>query len=746
MKILREWLSLRAPVELGCVMKSRLRMNGYPRVNEILGQVPGKWVIAILRLLNSNSMKDGESDGADSLSIDESQDPYDIIKTLNASLLRNMELAAISILDQSEDQTDKLADAMKTDSLNPEQLAAYRTCEGKVARSAWRYLFDRPFFDQVERTNRLHNFRDVKRLFDAYLLSAPRPFASAGFDAKAFATQLAAKLDLEEGCDVVVWSDPLSEGEMERWVLAITTAGQFTSVRTYKRNSGLDRLTFLPAREIVLSYAPSSGVIEVCADDRMLRKAVAETFAASVLGVDLKNDPLSWKVFSLWPLRSSLRLEVPPELVPQVERVSVVEFGISMGVEGQSLTLRTRPGKQAEELAPRVVAASRNLPGAGRITHAKIHVEYVKGTNRRNSSFGLTIAGANSCSLTNQRDPERRRLGEILLERWGMMVRFRDLRQEDFASQFRALLSLLDHGGAPTARDTFEFLGADIALLSQSALIRRKGLEDVSLIDRDDVPVQSAEVGSLREDGERDLVLSSGAVVSSTPDTFTELYSVDVDRIVHKVSEVFGPLGLKGKFVRETNHVWRLGDIQLDGKKLPVWLVCGIADAKSCGAADRHLRGMPNLVNGIVFSAGDSPFVCLATHPLIPLASCLMEATTGLEIDPVALAQAYARAIILAQAGEGVVFKKWKPGLAQLIVPGQRPWTIDTAVRVRIVENLYDAYREGAPGLSVSDTVEGTNFVHPQPAFGKLWKEINGTYIRPVGRALWAIAAVPLAK
>ena len=112
-------------------------------------------------------------------------------------------------------------------------------------------------------------------------------------------------------------------------------------------------------------------------------------------------------------------------------------------------------------------------------------------------------------------------------------------------------------------------------------------------------------------------------------------------------------------------------------------------------------------------------------------------------IDAVAAEQNYARAIMLAKAGEAVSFKKWKPGLAQLIVPGQMPWVIDSIARVTIVHNLYKALRNGAPGLSLTDTMDGTGMANPQPAFGKDWKGIKGRYIDNKTRGLWAIVTSP---
>lgn len=530
----------------------------------------------------------------------------------------------------------------------------------------------------------------------------------------------------------------MSEGELERWVVAITTAGQFTSVRTYKKGHGIDQLTYLPAREIVLSYAPAAGLIEICSEDRMLRKKIAETFAFRVLGVDLKSDPLNWKVFSLWPLRNSLHLDAPAHLCDQVKEVSVVEFGVSMGTNGQSLTLRTRAGKEAEQLAPRILGAAKGLPGSGRITHAKIHIEYLKRGNGKLSSFGMTVSGKNSCSIANQREPERRNIGEALLAHWRIMERFRDLRQEEFSMQIRPLLKLLDHG-ALVDRDTLGYFGANIAMLSQAALIRRRGLEDIRLTEEDG-PIQSGEIGVLRADGTHEVNAADGAPAATVHADFVEQYDIDVERIVQKLAEFLSPLQRTGKIVREAERIWRLGQILVDGRSVPVWLASGLGDVGICGAVNRHLRGMPNLVNGVVFAAGDAPFTSLATHPLIALQSCLIDDDTSPEIDPAAVAQSYARELVQAKAGEAVVFKKWKAGLAQLIVPGQQAWLVDSAARVTIVENLVTALREGAPGLSLADTMMGTKMAHPQNAFGKEWKEINGKYIHSAGRGLWAIA------
>lgn len=717
---------------------ARKRIDDFPRLKKVVDQTPAEWVVTLVNRANPARADGRQGESSDVMIAADPLHLASAVEALPAHYLKNAELIAAYILDQAEPEPDRLAELMAQDALSDEQLADYRNGHVEIARSAWRYLFARPFFNQVDRTHRLRNFRDVKRLFDTFSLSTPHPFAGDTFDSAALAQQLAEDLDLSEGCEVNAWLDPLTEGDVERWVVAITTAGQFTSVRTYKKDRGIDQLTYLPAREIVLSYTPAAGLIEICSEDRMLRKKIAEAFAADVLGVDLTSDPLNWKVFSLWPLRNSLHLDVPPLLCDQVKKVSVVEFGISMGPNGQSLTLRTQPGEEAEHLAPRVLGAAHGLPGSGRITHAKIHVEYVKQGNGKLSSFGMTVSGKNSCSIANQREPERRNIGEALLAHWKIMERFRDLRQEEFAMQIRPLLRLLDHGEL-VDRDTLGYFGANVAMLSQAALIRRKGLEDICLIEEDG-SIQSGEIGGHRADGTHEVNAADGVPAATVPADFVEHYVIDVERIVQKLAEFLSPLQRTGKIVREAERVWRLGQIPIDGRVVPVWLASGLSEAGTCGAVNRHLRGMPNLVNGVVFAAGDAPFTSLATHPLIALESCLTDDGAGPAIDPVTVAQGYAREIVQAKAGEAVVFKKWKPGLAQLIVPGQLPLLIDGAARVTIVENLTTALRVGAPGLSIADTMKGTRMAHPQTAFGKDWKEINGKYVRSAGRGLWTIA------
>jgi hypothetical protein len=669
-------------------------------------------------------------------------DLADLVSKASPKMVSVIEAECIAILDQSEVITDKLANLLARDNLSAIEREQYERCEGECERGLWRYVFNRSFFTLVERTDRLRNFRDFAKLYSAFGLTAPKDFEETAFSTETLAAKLALDLNLTEGCDVAVWRDPPDEGGSDRYLFAITTAGQFTSVRTYKKGSGAVALTYLPAREIVLSYAASTGVIEVCSEDRILRQRIAEVFATDVLGVDLSKDPLTWKTYSLWPLRQSLTMEVPDRLRETVRATSVVEVGMTMGTHGETLTLRILPKSDLEELSSRLFAAAKGVPGAGRITHAKFHVEYRKASGK-DSSFGLTVSGRNSCSIANQRDPERRRLGAILLEEWKILERFRDLRPDDTAQEIRALLGILDHGPGEIERDALDAAGADVPLLLRSALIKRKGLEDIVLIETDDGPVQAAEMGGTSADGQTDLEAVPGVAVSRIPAAFAEYFTADLDRIVQKVAAFLAPLGRSGRIEKDNTCLWRIGNVLVDGKPVPAWLAAGLDLPSRCAAVDRHLREMPNLVNGIVFAAGEAPFLSLATHPVVSIPRCLASDGMTTTIDAVAVAQSYVRSITLAKSGEAVVFRKWSAGLAQLIVPGQLPLLVDSIARVQVVENLYKAFIAGAPGLSVAATMVGTNMTAPQPVFGKDWPSIKGRYIDNRTRGLWAIVTGP---
>lgn len=714
------------------------KISTAPKFQELFQNVRGEWATKLFAAARTDNVPEPKqfrtTEGRKEL--------LEEIAKSSELAIRELEEVCVSILDQADDLPDRLSEALAPQHLAEAALSEYRDCKGQAERSVWRYLFARSFFETVERTHRLRNFRDVAKLYSAFGLSAPASFDAVVFQADAFGESIAQHLSLSEGCDVEIWQDPPDDDGVIRYLIAITTAGQFTSVRTYAKGNGKGHLTYLPAREIIISYAPSTGIIEVCSADGLLRHQVAERFAADALGVDLGTEPLTWRVYSLWPLQKSLELDVPQDLSGRVSQASVVEIGITMGMNGQSLTLKTRPGEDAVKLAPRLLKAASGLAGAGRITHAKIHVSYWKPSGKT-SSFGMTVAGKNACSIANQRDPDRRRLGETLLTQWRILERFRDLMPEEVSRELTVLLALLEDGKEQVDRDTLDRLGADIINLSRAALLRRRGIEDVQLIDMDEGPLQSGDVGDLHRDDHVNLDASPGSAVARVPKAFVEFYSLDIGRIVQKVAAFLDPLGRTGRIVEEGKGLWRIGTVAVGEQNVPAWIATRLDDEEQCGKVDRRLREMPNLVNGIVFAAGDTPFMCLATHPVVTINACISGDGGDLKIDATAVADAYARAIMLAKAGEAVAFKKWSPGLAQLIVPGQVPWVIDTIARVTIVENLVRALRAGAPGLSLAETMKGTGMASPQPAFGKDWKDIKGKYIDNRARAIWSIVTEP---
>lgn len=181
---------------------ARKRINDFPRLKKVVDHVPADWVMILVKQANPARLEGQPSDAADVPPPADPQDLATVIESLPAQCLKNAELVAAFILDQAEAVPDRLAELMAPEALSQEQLADCQNGHAEIARSAWRYLFARSFFDRVDRTHRLRNFRDVTRLFDTFGLSTPRPFAGDTFDCSALAQKLSEQLELSEGCEV----------------------------------------------------------------------------------------------------------------------------------------------------------------------------------------------------------------------------------------------------------------------------------------------------------------------------------------------------------------------------------------------------------------------------------------------------------------------------------------------------------------------------------------------------------------
>lgn len=184
-----------------------------------------------------------------------------------------------------------------------------------------------------------------------------------------------------------------------------------------------------------------------------------------------------------------------------------------------------------------------------------------------------------------------------------------------------------------------------------------------------------------------------------------------------------------------------LGNLEIDGKTVPVYLARRLDDQTVLANSDQILRSRSNLGVGLVLCAKKEPFRCLATNVLSPVPDHLPQVDHATTISADTLRTAFRNNRALAQGGQAVELV-WDGGeIGELFVPGKGSIQIPGYNRLVIIDRLVTAYRNGPTSVKTEELRKGFGDQQLQNIFGKaLWEKLSGQFIRLPSRGFWEIA------
>ena len=169
--------------------------------------------------------------------------------------------------------TDKTPDAMLRRLAEDPRFAAKEGLKAQrdaVARSLWAYLHAIALFEAAERAMQVRVYREHGTLYEAWSIDASIPLAAAGVDHDALSTEIAERLQHDDGCKVEAVDLPAENGESQDVLLAVTFFGAYASQKTVQPDKSTKLLYFRPPDEMLLVYSHVRRRIEVCSRDRVL--------------------------------------------------------------------------------------------------------------------------------------------------------------------------------------------------------------------------------------------------------------------------------------------------------------------------------------------------------------------------------------------------------------------------------------------------------------------------------------------
>lgn len=77
-------------------------------------------------------------------------------------------------------------------------------------------------------------------------------------------------------------------------------------------------------------------------------------------------------------------------------------------------------------------------------------------------------------------------------------------------------------------------------------------------------------------------------------------------------------------------------------------------------------------------------------------------------------------------------------------MPGQDPWIVTGAKKVKLFERLYMAHRDREGGVKLEVLQKYARFSQLPQLFGDQWANVNGRYLYSPRRMFWALCEAPI--
>ena len=526
---------------------ARSLFRGAPELSRLFAEAPTHLMGAFLShaqfsVFLSDAMAAVPADAGEQIRLENITEALKALKSDRINLIE-IETRRVTLM------TDNTADAMLRRLAEDPRFAAkegLKTQRDAVARSLWAYLHAIALFEAAERAMQVQVYREHGTLYEAWSIDASIPLAAAGVDHDALSTEIAERLQHDDGCKVEAVDLPADSGESQDVLIAVTFFGAYASLKTVQPDKSTKLLYFRPPDEMLLVYSQARRRIEVCSRDRMERKIVANLFAADTLKHDISNKPLTQKTYNLSRFRSSLKLSVPDEEAHRVKKVSIIEIQVALGDWSRKVTLSVAPEDDIDAIARSVFGAIIPKAGGGYVTKVRFRIEHVDGRGRK-GVLQFDVFGRNKSNIQSERDPAKRELGYDLLEAWGILERIGDLSKPQRKEKLPQLLTLYDLASEKVSGQSLDELDVTADELTGAGFLTRKGWSDVILFEDDEL---GEVVHNVERDGKRDevtLTLVEGGTGSTISAEDVSEYEIRFDYLRDALRDLLKPLGLKGR-------------------------------------------------------------------------------------------------------------------------------------------------------------------------------------------------------
>ncbi|MDF3604741.1 hypothetical protein PE067_00355 [Paracoccus sp. DMF-8] len=653
--------------------------------------------------------------------------------------LSSLETEAARIFTVSSDRGEFALDGLVRTKLAPERKHEFDIQRDSLARSFWAYLNEPMLFEAAENTLHLRLYRRYDRHYQTFMVE-PDEGVSTDVEAsalKGMLDDLRTRLDRGDGYEVDRFEIP-AEGEEPTEVMYLVIHPERPASFRELHDDGQRTTTyFRPPGEIMIVHSPATGRVHVRAGTRRLRHDAAESFITKILEQELSSQPIDFQAYDIARFFHGFDLELPEFDDVSILRARVIRVDISIGNLANRLSVSTSLDEDIGQLISDQPGLERIFRNALAIRFVEIAVQYRRGGVDGERTLDFTLTDRNTTSLLSLHDPFERVLGHRLLRHWGILRDGRAPTPRESMAVLPALLALWNLGSDRINGAWLHERGVDVKTLLDLGFLVPSGWEGDDLIDDEDDFAEHVAKVVERPEG-LELYSTDGQSSSAALPERYRVYRIRDGWVASHLREQLGKALDIAAMENIRPDLIALGDLEIDGSDVPLYLARRLEDERVRAAIDTELRARDKQGIGLVLQAGDAAGSCVAANVLARLADHILLEATEIAVDMTSLISAFRRNRSLAQGGAAVEFHKSGNGAGVLSVPGKGTIDIVGAQRVMVIDRLVQAY---PTPMKTDDMVAGIGNQSLGNIFGQsLWSKLKADFLRSPKRGLWEIA------
>ena len=292
------------------------------------------------------------------------------------------------------------------------------------ARSLWMFIRDQSRFIQAEEV-RFTEDRRRGKMWAGYMTDAGVALRRDEFSRQAFVNAIKAfsgasnvQVDIFDRVRMTLDGD-----DCDLVQVTIFREGRPDDLLRFNETGALVRQAYRPVFEAAVTYEPTSGGIEVIANDTVTRGEIVKATVTHFLGIQFKDNRLPLRCYDLSGLLTPHDFPVDPE--DGIESVEVRELRL-MPIDDTDFRVTLEKPARADKTiwtkADECFGDRTPLGDGYVVTRAKIAVKLARrpgGDARR--TLALTITWPHGCDLKDRTASEQM-IGEKYLRRWGVLV------------------------------------------------------------------------------------------------------------------------------------------------------------------------------------------------------------------------------------------------------------------------------------------------------------------------------------